>query len=321
MTIFEKLLKKYNKTIEDITFEYKDLSDDELTAKFAEVFDDGDGSGGSGVDASSEEDSDESGTNTPTDNTDNDDTEENNTDDTTSDSDTSDTSSTSTDDEDVKKKKRQNNSVNTDKIVRTYEISHEDTRYALYQLLAEFEEADNEWYFINSVYDTYFTYENWNGDKIYGQAYIKDGDNVAFDGERYNLHRELLTDSEYAELQSMRSNYAALKEFKETAEKNELHAQKEEILNSEKYAVLAEKDEDGKYVNKSFAKLVSEMENYSLTDLETQVKVIHSDYMTEHSNFSANTDDKKKTSSVKMFANPSKTVKTSRYGKLFKDKK
>ena len=42
----------------------------------------------------------------------------------------------------------------------------------------------------------------------------KDGDNVAFDGERYNLHREFLTDSEFAELQSMRSNYAALVDFK-----------------------------------------------------------------------------------------------------------
>lgn len=315
----EELLKKYNKTIEDITFDYKDLSDDELTAKFTEVFEDGDSSDGANeagednTDTSEGDGTDESGNDTPTD-----DTEEDKTDDTTSDDDTSDISSSGTDDEELKKK--QNNSVNTDKLVRTYEISHEDTRYALYQLLEEFEFADNEWYFINSVFDTYFTYENWNGDKIFGQSYTKDGDNVAFDGERYNLHRELLTDSEFAELQSMRSNYTALKEFKETAEKNELHAQKEEILNSEKYAVLAEKDEFGEYTNKAFAKLVSEMDSYSLADLETQVKVIHSDYIAEHSNFSANKDEKKKTTSVKMFANPSNNTKESRYGNLFSKK-
>lgn len=33
-----ELLKKYNKKLEDITFDYKDMKDDELEAKFAEVF-------------------------------------------------------------------------------------------------------------------------------------------------------------------------------------------------------------------------------------------------------------------------------------------
>lgn len=254
MNKFEELLSKYDKTVEDITFDYAGLSDEELETKFETEFG---------------EESTE-------------------------------------------------NNEQFEKIIRTYEISHEDIRYALYQLLAEFESADNEWYFINSVYDTYFTYENWNGDKIYGQVYTKDGDNVAFEGERYNLHRELLTDSEYTELQSMRSNYAVLKKFKETAEKNELHAQREEIINSEKYAVLAEKNESGEYTNEAFAKLVSEMDNYSLTDLETQIKVIHSDYVAEYSNFSANTDGKKKMGSVKVFANPNnKTKPKKRYGNLF----
>lgn len=36
----KELLDKYNKKIEDLDFEYEDLSDDELEAKFAEVFDD-----------------------------------------------------------------------------------------------------------------------------------------------------------------------------------------------------------------------------------------------------------------------------------------
>lgn len=196
-----------------------------------------------------------------------------------------------------------------EKMVRTYEISHEDTRYALYQLLSEYESADNEWYFINSVFDTYFTYENWFGDKIYGQSYTKDGDNVAFDGERYNLHRELLTDSEYAELQSMRSNYAALKEFKETAEKNELHAQKEKILNAEKYSVLAE--------NEAFTELVKNMDNYSLADLEKEAKVIFADHVASVGNFSLENPNTDKPTSVKLFANPNIERKQSRYGNLF----
>lgn len=269
--MFEKLLEKYGKTSEEITFEYEGMTDEELEAKFAEMFEDDN----SGEDGSVEPSNDGDGEGS---------------------------------EEGVEQFER---------LVRSYEISHEDVRYALYQLLGSFEESDNEWYFINSVYDTYFTYENWSGDKIYGQAYTKDGDNVAFDGERYNLHRELLTDSEYAELQSMRSNYSALKEFKETVEKNELNAQKEAILNSEKYAVVATKNEKGEYENEAFAKLISEIDNYSLAELETQIKVIHSDYVAEHSNFSANPEEKKQTK-VKVFSDLNKKSKPKkRYGNLF----
>lgn len=239
--MFEELLKKYNKTVEDITFEYENLSDEELEAKFAEMFEDN------------------------------------------------------------------NQGQAFEKLIRTYEISHEDIKYALYQLLSSYEESDDTWYFINSVFDDYFTYESWNGDKIFGQKYTKDGDNVAFDGERYNLHRELLTDSEFAELQSMRSNYAALKQFKENVEKNELHAQREAILADEKYSVLAE--------NEAFVELKKNMDDYSLTDLEKEAKVIFADYVTSVGEFSAKEN---KTNGIKMFGNPNNAKKkTGRYGDLF----
>nr|DAP75935.1 MAG TPA: hypothetical protein [Caudoviricetes sp.] len=259
--MFEELLKKYNKTVKDITFEYENLSDEELEAKFAEMFENnntgtGDGNNGGNSDP----------------------------------------------------KGNPNGEGQTfEKMTRTYEISHEDIRYALYQLLSTYEDSDNDWYFINAVYDDHFTYENWNGDKIFGQKYTKDGDNVAFDGERYNLHRELLTDSEFAELQSMRSNYAALKEFKETAEKNELHNQREAILSDEKYSVLAE--------NEAFSELKNNMDNYSLTDLEKEAKVIFADYVASVGEFSAKEN---KASGIKMFGNMnSKSKPKKRYGSLF----
>lgn len=37
-TMFDSLLEKYGKTVEDITFDYAELTDEELEAKFAEVF-------------------------------------------------------------------------------------------------------------------------------------------------------------------------------------------------------------------------------------------------------------------------------------------
>lgn len=275
MTKFEELLTKYGKTAEDVTFDYAEMSDEELEAKFAEMFDndnsDGDNSdNGESGEPSNDGEGDGEGSSNP--------------------------------DGD------EGESQTFEKIVRTYEISHEDTRYALYQLLSEYEDADNEWYFINAVYDDHFTYENWNGDKIFGQNYTKDGDNVAFDGERYNLHRELLTDSEFAELQSMRSNYAALKEFKETAEKNELHAKREEILNSEKYASISDSD--------AFKELVKNMDNYSLEDLEKEAKIIFADNFNMET-FASHVEKTEKKPSVKVFANVNKTKKNNRYGNLF----
>ena len=277
MTKFEELLAKYGKTAEDVTFDYAEMSDEELEARFAEMFDNNNSDGDNSDDGESGEPSNDGegdeGASDPEDNS-----------------------------------NGEGESQNFEKIVRTYEISHEDTKYALYQLLSEYESADNEWYFINSVYDNHFTYENWNGDKIFGQNYTKDGDNVTFDGERYNLHRELLTDSEFAELQSMRSNYAALKEFKETAEKNELHAKREEILNSEKYEAVSETE--------AFKELVKNMDNYSLEELEKEAKIIFADNFNMET-FAVHAEKAQKNSTVKVFANVNKSKKDSRYGNLF----
>ena len=277
MTKFEELLAKYGKTAEDVTFDYAEMSDEELEAKFAEVFGDDNSDGDNSDDGESGEPSNDGegdeGASDPEDNS-----------------------------------NGEGESQNFEKIVRTYEISHEDTKYALYQLLSEYESADNEWYFINSVYDNHFTYENWNGDKIFGQNYTKDGDNVTFDGERYNLHRELLTDSEFAELQSMRSNYASLKEFKENAEKNELHAKREEILNSEKYEAVSDTE--------AFKELVKNMDNYSLEELDKEAKIIFADNFNMET-FAVHAEKVQKKSTVKVFANVNKSKKDSRYGNLF----
>nr|DAR44333.1 MAG TPA: hypothetical protein [Caudoviricetes sp.] len=281
MNKFEELLEKYNKTVEDITFEYSDLSDEELEVKFKEVFEDGSNDDGEPGNNSSESEPSEGEWDTSDDG-------------------------------------KNNEGQEFEKLVRTYEISHEDVRYALYNLLASYEELDDDYYYISNVYDSYFVYEGWCTDKIYRQGYVKDGDNVSFDGERTELFRELLTASEKAKLEEMRSNYAELKAFKEEIELNELREKKKEILDSEKYEILAQKDEEGKFVNKDYEKLVSEMDNYSLTDLETEIKVLHSDYVSEHGNFALSDKEEKTVTSKKQFVNVNKKAsKPSRYGKLF----
>ena len=61
------------------------------------------------------------------------------------------------------------------------------------------------------------------------------------------------------------------------------------------------------------------MDNYSLADLETEIKVLHSDYVSEHGNFAlSNNKEEKPATSKKQFVNVNKKAsKPSRYGKLF----
>ena len=171
---------------------------------------------------------------------------------------------------------------------------------------------------MSQVYDEYFIMQDWDSDKYYKQSYTRDEDNIALVGERTEMFAMLLTESEKISIEEMRSNYAELKAFKEEIELNELREQKKAILDSEKYEILAQKDNEGKFVNKDYEKLVSEMDNYSLADLETEIKVLHSDYVSEHGNFALSNNKEKTATSKKQFVNVNKKAsKPSRYGKLF----
>lgn len=200
----------------------------------------------------------------------------------------------------------------------SFELSHDDIRYGLYNLLSVYDELDNEWYGIRAVYNDYFVMQGWCAGKIYGQKYTQDGDTVAFDGERWNLHEELLSDSELAALNEMRANYSLLEQFKLDTEAAQLHAQRESIIFNGKYSVLADKDEEGRYKNEAYAKLVSEMDNYSLTDLEKELKSVFADYITNGGQFAyTGESDVKSMASKKIFATPTSKNKPSRYGNLF----
>lgn len=283
MTKFEELLAKYGKTAEDVTFDYAEMSDEELEAKFAEMFDDGNSDGDNSDNGESGEPSNDG---------------------------EGEGEGASDSDGDEGGNISKNELFN-----KLFEISFDEIRYALNNLCSVYRN-DSEWCYVSQVYENYFIMEDWDSDKYYKQSYEKDGDNISLSGERIEMFAMLLTESEKLSIEDMRSNYAALKEFKETAEKNELHVQKEAIINADNYSVLTEKDSEGNYVNADFAELVKTMDNYSVEDFETKVKVMHSDYMSAHANFSS-TDTKKNTNSVKMFTNVNSTKKkNNRYGNL-----
>ena len=331
---FEELLAKYNKTESDIEFEYEGLSDEELELKFAEVF----------GEESSEDPASEEGESVEV--TEIESAEEETEEVTEETEETFETSEESEETEEVEASEESEEVEETSEVVEeefeeviteetpalyetiersfeiegrkfnvSFELSHDDIRYGLYNLLGVYDELDNEWYGIRAVYNDYFVMQGWCTGRIYGQKYTQDGDAVAFEGERWELFEELLTATEKAELDSMRSNYAALEQFKLDTENAQLHAQREEILSNKNYAVLAEKDENNEYKNEAYAKLVSEMDNYSLTDLEKELKSVFADYITNGGQF-AYAGEEKSTVNKKTFGAPT-SKKTSRYGNLF----
>lgn len=192
---------------------------------------------------------------------------------------------------------------------KKFAVSLQEKIYSIQDLVnATYAEADNTYYGV-TVYEDYVVMQDWWNGRYFKQSYSADeNDNYSLIGDRVEVYVEYVTESEQKELDAMRSNYAALKEFKETAEKNELHAKREEILNSEKYEAVSDTE--------AFKELVKNMDNYSLEELEKEAKIIFADNFNMET-FAAHTEKTQKKSTVKVFANVNKSKKDSRYGNLF----
>lgn len=285
MMKFEELLKKYNKEIEDVTFEYKGLSDEELENAFSTAFAESDNN--NEKDSDIEDDDKETKENhskddkkddTDTD-SDTDDEPENSDEDATDDSnDSDDVDSEEKDDE----KKENESCKDKEKYSKTFELSHDDIRSALYELLAPLEETLNEWYWIVSVYDKYFIYQSCCGN-YYKQEYTKENDTVALSGERQEVFAEFVTAEEKAELDEMRANYSSISKKLSKYEEAEEIADKmtvfedvayEKYLDTEEFKSLMKKENVKKFTKKeliekadaAFGKLVKTTKNFSMSE-------------------------------------------------------
>lgn len=335
VTKFEELLEKYGKTVDDVTFEYENLSDEELEVKFAEEF-------GEGTDGEGEENQDDNQDDNQNDNqdptSDGDDGED--------DSDDSDDGEGNPEDEDEGEgedpsdegdaegedddtdadpvvvneslKPEKYSVVMSNGVIKEFALTLDEINNALCMLVNDtYGEADEAWYSVQVYEDGTLIMFDWWSNKAFRQSYKREEDNFSLVGDRVAVKQIWVTDEEEASLNEMKSNYASLAQFKEDTENAQLHAQREAILNNEKYSVLSEKDENNEYKNEAYAKLVSEMDNYSLADLEKELKTVFADYITNGGQFAyAGETEVKSAVSKKLFAT-STGKKTSRYGNLF----
>ena len=190
-----------------------------------------------------------------------------------------------------------------------FEISHDEVKYALYNLIAQFEELDNEWYYIRSVYDDRFVMQAWGSGDIYGCKYSKDGDNIALDGERYRLFEELLTESEKSKLEEMRTNYSAIQDKLSMYEKAELDAQKDAILGDESYSEYLEDDE--------FKSLINERDKYSVDELKDKADIAFAKCVKKAGTFAAKTSENDSKVARRNFTKAGKEAKKKPYGNIF----
>lgn len=207
-----------------------------------------------------------------------------------------------TEDEACKKKKKCSLDDKGNMTV-SFEISHEDIRSALFSLLGTYEEQDAEWYWITNVYDDYFVYENWSGEKIYKQSYTVDGDNVAFSGDRQEVFKMILTESEKLAIEKMREDYSALeikynelKEFKEQYDAAEIKAEKDAIFASAEYVEIRESEE--------FQALIADADKYSVDEIKVKADLIFAASMKKKFNFKVEKPEIKNSVSININEKP-----------------
>lgn len=298
MNKFEELLELYGLTAEDVTFEVEGLSDEDLEAKFVEVY--GDAEEFKKKKKCSEENEDES-----------------------ADEDFAGCGKKKkkcSDEEDESEeedfagcgKKKKRCAVNTENSTVEFELSHDDIRMALYGLL-ESTWDENSYAWVCEVYDTYFIYqkETYGDDgyeyKYYKQGYSKNEDNVELSGDPVEVFSTFVTESEKTALDMIRSQYEELKAFKDQYDAAQTKAQKDEILESAEYAEIKDSEE--------FKALVADAEKYSVDELKVKADLIFAAAMKKKFNFEAKPE--KKSVGINFNAEPDK--KKQAYSGLFDD--
>lgn len=248
MNKFEELLNLYGLTPEEIEFEIDGLSDEDLEAKFVEVY-------GDAEEFKKKRKCAENGEDTE-------------------------------DDEDFagcgNKKKRC--AVNTENSTVEFELSHDDIRMALYGLL-ESTWDENSYAWVCEVYDNYFIYQKETyGDegydyKYYKQGYSKNEDNVELSGDPVEVFSTFVTESEKTALDMIRSQYEELKAFKDQYDAAQTKAQKEAIFDSAEYAEIKDTDE--------FKALMADMDKYSVEEIKVKADLIFAASMKKKFSFEA----------------------------------
>ena len=269
MGLFEQLLEQYNVTAEDITFEHDNLTDEELKAKFEEMFGNAEADptpesnfednpesgdeGAEGDDSEGEAEPEESETDPEPEADEGED-------------------GAQDDDEPVKKI---DNSIAYSVNGKEFAVSLNDKIYALSTLVNDaYSEADNTYYNV-IVYDKELVMVDiWAG-SAYRQSYGERAGVFSLKGDRIPVHAIYVTDTEEAEIENMRSKYSAMSDKLAKYQQAEEDSRKEAIINSEDWNDISGSAE--------FAEIKEKASEYSADEIQAKCDALLLSYAKSNS--------------------------------------
>lgn len=288
---FKDILEKYGKAEEDITFDYSAMTEAEFEAECEKLFADEDGDG---IEDDQEnpgptgEDGGDEGENEP------------------------EIDDDEASPEGAPKKKKYSQEME-------FSLSHGDIDEMIWRAVDKIN-RDNDWNTSNcvaSVFDDYFVYTDWRSDskEFTAQKYTKTESGIELVGDPYPVFVEYLTADQKAALDSMKTEFESLKEFKANIDATEAHAAREAVLNSEDYAILVDDEE--------FVDLKNNIDNYSVDELQTKADLIFAQHIKKTGTFSrsesAQEDNTEKKNTLHFSMSTEVKPEQEAYPGLFKD--
>ena len=191
-----------------------------------------------------------------------------------------------------------------------FELSHDDIRMGLYELLSA--RSDNGYYcaWIVEVYDNKFIYEDCEEYKFFRQGYSRDGENITLDGEAVEVFNEWLSKDEQDALDALKSSYSELKAFKDNYDAEMIKAAKDEIFANAIYDGIRETEE--------FKQLVADAEQYGIDELNNKVDLLYANSMKAQFAKTSDKPEQRKSVSFNYQAKPNK-IKQAYAGLFNKD--
>lgn len=301
--VFEKLLEQYGKAVEDITFEYEGLSDEELEVAFAEAFDE--------IKKKKVEDDDTSVVTEETPEVESEAPVETK---------SEDSEPVVVDEEDSVEEENSEEEVSVNslqysivmgELKKEFSLSLADKQFAVYTLVNDtYAEQDNDFYDVDVYEETKeVVMHGWFSGKHFKQSYKIKNDSYSLKGDRVEVYAQYLTSDEIAKLDSMKANYS---EISEKLAKYEAEPEKMQILESADYSSIADKDE--------FTELKKQENHFDLTvdELKAKADEIILLYAKKGAlNFSSN-EEEKHSVGMRLLPTNKKNSKRSRYGGLGK---
>lgn len=255
---FEELLEKYGKTVEDIEFDYENMSDEELESKFEEVF------------CESKDDVED------TEDVENQNEVNDDTDETTAEEEKTSTSELENNDDNEEDAAdfETNDSVKIEKYsitmsdgsVKEFSLSLDEIIDALYQLVNDmYGEADNTYYSVYVYEDNTLIMRDWWNNKAYKQSYSREDDNFSLVGDRVEVFSIWVTKEEEEALNEMKANYSSISDQLAKYQSEEIKQKKDEILSDKAYEEFADSDE--------FKEIIKNVDSYTVEELSTKCEL------------------------------------------------